>query len=72
MAAVNEMKPAHLAWDIKYRETFRTQGYVGIVPREAEYFVLRQENKSWPRFTVEVFEGFVPRVGETFILRQEG
>lgn len=72
VAAVNEMKPAHLAWDIKYRETFRTQGYVGIVPREAEYFVLRQENKSWPRFTVEVFEGFVPRVGETFILRQEG
>lgn len=71
-ATVNELKPAHLTWEVKYRETFRTQSRVGIVPREAEHFVLRQENKSWPRFTVEVFEGFVPQVGETFILRQEG
>lgn len=69
---INELKPAHLAWSIKYRETFRTQGYAGMLPREAETFILRQENKSWPRYTVEVFEGFVPRVAETFILRQEG
>jgi uncharacterized protein YmfQ (DUF2313 family) len=72
VAIINELKPAHLAWSIKYRETFRTQGYAGMVPREAETFILRQENKSWPRYTVEVFEGFVPRVAETFILRQEG
>lgn len=72
VAIINELKPAHLAWSIKYRETFQTQGYAGMVPREAETFILRQENKSWPRYTVEVFEGFVPRVAETFILRQEG
>lgn len=71
-AIINELKPAHLAWSIKYRETFQTRGYVGAVPREAETFILRQENKSWPRYTVEVFEGFVPRIAETFILRQEG
>lgn len=71
-AIINELKPAHLAWSVKYRETFQTQGYVGAVPREAETFILRQENKSWPRYTVEVFEGFVPRIAETFILRQEG
>ena len=72
VAIINELKPAHLAWSIKYRETFRTQGYAGTVPREAEAFILRQENKSWPRYTVEVFGGVVPRMAETFILRQEG
>ena len=72
VAIINELKPAHLAWSIKYRETFRTQGYVGTIPREAETFILRQENKSWPRYTVEVFGGVVPRMAETFILRQEG
>lgn len=71
-AIVNELKPAHLAWQVKYRETFQTRGYVGMVPREGETFILRQENKSWPRYTVEVFEGVVPRVAETIILRQEG
>ena len=67
VAIINELKPAHLAWSIKYRETFRTQGYAGMVPREAETFILRQENKSWPRYTVEVFEGYVPRGAATFI-----
>lgn len=71
-AMINELKPAHLAWSIKYRETFQTRGYMGAVPREAERFILRQENKQWPRYTVEAFEGFSPRMAETFILRQEG
>ena len=71
-AIVNELKPAHLAWQVKYRETFQTRGYAGMVPREAETFILRQEYKSWPRYTVEVFAGLVPRIAETFILRQEG
>jgi len=71
-AGVNEMKPAHLAWEVKYRETFRTRGYVGMIPREAETFILRQENKQWPRYTVEIFGGAALRTGERFILRQEG
>lgn len=71
-AIVNELKPAHLAWSVKYRETFRTQGFVGTVPREAESFILRQQPKQWPRCTVPVYEGAHPRSGETFILRQEG
>lgn len=45
-AIVNELKPAHLAWEIRYRETFRTWGYAGMVPREAETFILRSEPVS--------------------------
>lgn len=71
-AIINELKPAHLAWSIKYRETFQTPGYLGLAPREAETFILRQKPRSRPQFTVEIFEGFIPRAGETFILKQEG
>lgn len=42
-AIINERKPAHLAWDIKYRAYFPACGFLGIVSREAETFILRQE-----------------------------
>lgn len=70
-AAVNERKPAHLAWKIGYRETRRTDSYVGMAPRESETFILRQQNKWWPRYAVTVHEAVRVREGETFILRQE-
>ncbi len=71
-AAVNERKPAHLDWRACCRETCRTGCCVGMAPREAETFILRQQSKQWPRYTVSVHEGAQPREGETFILRQEG
>lgn len=42
-AAVNERKPAHLAWSVHYREIRHAEIYVGLAPREAEVFILRQE-----------------------------
>lgn len=42
-AAVNERKPAHLDWSVHYRETHTTRIYAGMAPREAEIFILRQE-----------------------------
>lgn len=44
-AAVNERKPAHLDWTVRYRETSRTECCVGLAPREAEIFILRQEER---------------------------
>lgn len=42
-AAVNERKPAHLDWTVHYRETNRTEICTGMVLREAETFILRQQ-----------------------------
>lgn len=44
-AIINELKPAHLAWEIRYRESCRTGVYMGMFPREAETFILRQEEE---------------------------
>lgn len=36
VAAINEVKPAHLAWTIGYRETCPTSVYVGCLPRQGD------------------------------------
>ncbi len=40
-AIVNELKPAHLAWEVKYREKTRTQVRIGILPRQGDKIVWR-------------------------------
>ena len=38
-AIVNELKPAHLAWEVKYREETRTQVRLGTLPRQGDRIV---------------------------------
>ena len=40
-AIVNELKPAHLAWEVKYREETRTQVRLGTLPRQGDRIVWR-------------------------------
>lgn len=42
-AIVNELKPAHLAWEIKYREETRTQVRLGTLPRQGDRIVWKVE-----------------------------
>lgn len=69
-AIVNELKPAHLEWAVKYRQTCPAPVYGASVGRSAEWFVLRQEPYHMPKWPVEAFVGAAPRLGETFILQQ--
>ena len=69
-AIVNELKPAHLAWEVRYRETRPLPVYGACVGRSAEWFVLRQEPYQLPKWPVEAFVGAVPRRGERFVLQQ--
>ena len=69
-AIVNELKPAHLEWAVKYRQTCPAPVYGACVGRSAERFVLRQEPYQMPKWPVEAFVGAAPRLGETFILQQ--
>lgn len=70
-AIVNELKPAHLAWEVKYRETVQTPVYVGLLERSAERFILRQEPMELPKWVVPAYSGIIDRQGETVILRQQ-
>ena len=42
-AIVNELKPAHLAWEVKYREETRTQVRLGTLPRQGDRIVWKVE-----------------------------
>lgn len=42
-AAVNELKPAHLAWDVKYQNICVTPVFAGGLCRTAERMILQQE-----------------------------
>lgn len=67
---VNELKPAHLEWAVKYRETCLSSVYAAMVSREGERFILRQEPVQLPKWAVPVYLGSVPRQGERIILKQ--
>ena len=71
-AAVNELKPAHLAWEVKYRQTWTLPAYTGCVLRSAERFVLRQVPQEVPKWQVTAAVAALPRQGERMILKQEG
>lgn len=43
-AVVNELKPAHLDWTVKYRQTVQTPVYVGCLPRQADVILWKQVN----------------------------
>ena len=43
-AVINELKPAHLEWEVKYRKMILSNIYVGCLPRQAEIFQLKQVN----------------------------
>ena len=70
-AIVNELKPAHLEWEVKYRKTWPAPVYAGIVLRSAERFLLRQVPYQLPKWPVEARVGAVSRRGERFLLRQQ-
>lgn len=40
IAAVNELKPAHLDWEIKYKQTQDSPIYVGAFPRQGDTMIL--------------------------------
>lgn len=40
VAAVNEIKPAHLDWEIRYRQTMDSGVYLGIFPRQGDSKIL--------------------------------
>lgn len=42
-AIVNELKPAHLAWDIKYRQETTTQIRLGALPRQGDRIIWKVE-----------------------------
>ena len=69
-AIVNELKPAHLEWAVKYRQTCPAPVYGACVERSAEWCVLRPEPYQMPKWPGEAFVGAAPRLGETFILQQ--
>ena len=69
-AIVNELKPAHLEWAVKYRETCRSYAYAAFVSRSAEYFLLRQEPYHMPKWQVEAYVGALSRQSERIILKQ--
>lgn len=69
-AIVNELKPAHLEWAVKYRETCRSYAYAAFLSRSAEYFLLRQEPYHMPKWPVETYVGALSRQGERIILKQ--
>ena len=71
-AAVNELKPAHLDWEVKYRQTWPTPAYTACVPRIAETFLLRQVPQELPKWQVAATVAALPRQGERMILKQEG
>ena len=43
-AVVNELKPAHLDWTVKYRQNVRTSVYTGCLSRRSDVILLRQVN----------------------------
>ena len=43
-AIVNELKPAHLDWTVKYRQNVRTSVYTGCLSRRSDVILLRQVN----------------------------
>lgn len=69
-AIVNELKPAHLEWAVKYRQTCPAPVYGACVERSAEWFVLRQEPYQMPKWPVTAYIGAAVRRGETFLLQQ--
>ena len=69
-AIVNELKPAHLEWAVKYRETCRSYADAAFVSRSAEYFLLRQEPYHMPKWQVEAYVGALSRQSERIILKQ--
>lgn len=42
-AIINELKPAHLAWDIKYRQETTTQIRLGALPRQGDQIIWKVE-----------------------------
>ncbi len=40
IAAVNELKPAHLDWEIRYRQTLDSSVYLGAFPRQGDAKIL--------------------------------
>ena len=38
-AIINELKPAHLDWTIRYRQTQRSPVYLGILPRQGDKII---------------------------------
>lgn len=40
IAAVNDLKPAHLDWEIKYKQTQDSPIYVGAFPRQGDTMIL--------------------------------
>lgn len=69
-AMVNELKPAHLAWDVKYRQTVPAAACAGTLERSAEYFVLRQQPMELPKWPVDIRAGTAGRQAEKCILKQ--
>ena len=69
-AVVNELKPAHLAWAVKYRQTWPAAVRAACLTRSGETFVLRQEPYHMPKWPVAAFGGGAPRQGERILLRQ--
>lgn len=69
-AMVNELKPAHLAWDVKYRQTVPAAARAGTLERSAEYFILRQQPMELPKWPVDVRAGTAGRQAEKCILKQ--
>lgn len=69
-AIVNELKPAHLAWAVKYRQTASRPVYAALVSRSAERFLLRQEPYQMPKWVVAAHGAGISRQGERFILKQ--
>ena len=69
-AMVNELKPAHLAWDVKYRQTVPAAACAGTLERSAEYFILRQQPLELPKRPVDVRAGTAGRQAEKCILKQ--
>ncbi|WP_317380690.1 putative phage tail protein [uncultured Intestinimonas sp.] len=69
-AMVNELKPAHLAWDVKYRQTVPAAACAGTLERSAEYFILRQQPMELPKWPVDVRAGTAGRQAEKCILKQ--
>lgn len=69
-AIVNELKPAHLGWAVKYRKTWPTAVCAACVARSAECFLLRQRPYQMPKWPVQAYMGASPRQGERMILKQ--
>ena len=40
VAAINALKPAHLAWDVKYQQELECPVWVGCFPRQGDLSIL--------------------------------